>query len=524
MARNTPLLLAILDGWGVAPPGPGNAVALARTPNMDRWLAQGPATTLTAHNGAVGLPEGQMGNSEVGHLNIGAGRIVYQDFTRINLAVRQGDFFRNPALTGIMDLVREQDSSLHLMGLLSDGGVHSHIDHLLALVRMAAERGVEHLYLHCFMDGRDTPPSSGLGYMRTLTAALADIDRGRVATISGRYWAMDRDNRWERVERAWQAMVRGKGRTAVDPLVAVETAYAAGETDEFITPTVLVDDQKRPLARIRDRDGVIFFNFRADRARELCHALADKDFSAFPAPDRPRLARLVTMTEYEADFPFPVAFPPLSMDRILGAELAAHGIRQLRIAETEKYAHVTYFFNGGREAPFPGEERLLIDSPRDVATYDLKPEMSARAVTDTLLATLEKAEQENAPLEVIILNFANGDMVGHTGVLPAAIRACETVDDSLGRIREAIRARDGIMVITADHGNAEMMINPETGEPYTAHTLNPVPLLLVGEPAKKFSLRDGGALRDIAPTLLDLLGLPVPEEMDGKSLLNRLPG
>ena len=520
MADNTPLLLAILDGWGVAPPGPANAVTEAETPNMDRWRSLFPATTLVAHNGQVGLPEGQMGNSEVGHLNIGAGRIVYQDYTRINLAIREGDFFTNPALAGIMDRVRDQGSALHLLGLLSDGGVHSHIDHLAALLRMAARRNLTRVCLHCFMDGRDTPPSSGLEYMRRLTAMSREIGAGRVATISGRFWAMDRDKRWDRVEKAWQAMVNGQGRFAADPVRAVEEAYQRDETDEFITPTVLTDRDSEPVGRIREGDGVIFFNFRADRARELCHAFADPDFQGFPVPDRPRLLDLVTMTEYEAEFPFPVAFPPLRLTHILGGELAAHGLRQLRIAETEKYAHVTYFFNGGEEEPFPGEERILIDSPREVATYDLKPEMSAHQVTDALLAAVEKHEQAGEPLDVIILNFANGDMVGHTGVMAAAVRACETVDRCLGRIHEFMARRNGTMLITADHGNAEMMADPETGQPHTAHTLNPVPLILVSDRFRNARLDSGGALKDIAPTMLALLGLPVPAEMEGRNLLH----
>jgi 2,3-bisphosphoglycerate-independent phosphoglycerate mutase len=520
MAENTPLLLAILDGWGVAEPGPANAVALADTPNMDRWTREYPRTTLVAHNGMVGLPEGQMGNSEVGHLNIGAGRIVYQDYTRINLAIEKGELRTNPALTRVMEKVKSAGSTLHLLGLLSDGGVHSHIRHLFALLEMCVECGLEQVAVHCFMDGRDTPPSSGLGYMVQLLKEIRRIGCGRVATISGRYWAMDRDRRWDRVEKAWQAMVDGQGRMEQDPVAAIEHAYGQDETDEFIKPTVLVGDDGNPVASIGDNDGIIFYNFRADRARELCHAFGDADFAEFPVSHRPRLLELVTMTEYEAEFTFPVAFPPLSLTHILGEELSRHGLHQLRIAETEKYAHVTYFFNGGREEPFAGEERILIDSPRDVATYDQKPEMSAGAVTDALLAALAENDRAGTPFDVIILNFANGDMVGHTGILEAAIRACETVDMCLRRIEAAIRARGGTVLVTADHGNAEQMKDPDTGEPYTAHTLNPVPLILVADRFKGCRLEQGGALKDIAPTMLSLLGLPIPEEMaEGRSLL-----
>ncbi len=518
MKQQGPLLLAILDGWGVAPPGPANAVSVAATPNMDRWTTERPFTTLVAHDGMVGLPEGQMGNSEVGHLNIGAGRIVYQDYTRINLAIEDGTFRTNPVLTEILDRVGSAGRRIHLFGLLSDGGVHSHIRHLIALLEMAAERQVPAL-VHCFMDGRDTPPSSGITYMRQLTNELDRIGSGRVATVSGRYWAMDRDRRWERVAEAWQAIINGQGLTARDPVQAVQEAYERGETDEFIRPTVITDDQEAPVGAVEDGDGIIFFNFRADRARELCHALTDTEFTAFDVSGRPELAGLVTMTEYEADFGLPVAFPPLTLKRILGEEVSRHGLRQLRIAETEKYAHVTYFFNGGEEEPFPGEDRLLIDSPRDVATYDQKPEMSAPEVTDRLLAALQEAEADQAPYDLVILNFANGDMVGHTGILEAAVRACETVDRCLGRIWEYIRKKDGIMLVSADHGNAEQMVDPDTGEPYTAHTLNPVPLVLLTDRLQGCRFQEGGALKDIAPTILALLGLDQPKEMEGHNLL-----
>ena len=515
----TPIILAILDGWGIAPPAATNAVSVAQTPNMDRLSREFAMTTLVAHNGMVGLPEGQMGNSEVGHLNIGAGRIVYQDFTRINLAAKRGEFLANPALTGIMDAVQAAGSRLHLCGLLSDGGVHSHILHLIALLEMAKAKGVAEVCVHCFMDGRDTPPSSGIDYMTELTGAMDRIGLGRVATVSGRYWAMDRDKRWDRVKRAWDAMVADEGTSAVDPVAAVRDAYGRGETDEFIAPTVLADGQGRPVGRIADGDAVLFFNFRADRVRELCHAFGDVDFKGFDVANRPRLLQLATMTEYEADFTFPVAFPPVTLNRLLGEEVSRHGRRQLRIAETEKYAHVTYFFNGGNEVPFAGEDRLLINSPRDVATYDLKPEMSAVEVTDALLRALAEREAAGTPYDLVILNFANGDMVGHTGVMAAAVRACETVDRCVGRIETFVRERGGVLLITADHGNAEQMVDPETGGPHTAHTLNPVPFLLVAEGYRDATLRSGGALKDIAPTILTLMGLPIPKEMEGESLI-----
>ncbi|MBV5317365.1 MAG: 2,3-bisphosphoglycerate-independent phosphoglycerate mutase, partial [Desulfobulbaceae bacterium] len=434
MRTPVPIVLTILDGWGLGDPTPANAVFVADTPNMDRLSREFPATRLIAHNGMVGLPEGQMGNSEVGHLNIGAGRVVYQDFTRISRAVDLGELAVNPVLNSVIDEVCKAGTRLHLCGLLSDGGVHSHIRHLIALIELAAAKGVGEILIHCFMDGRDTPPSSGVGYMEILIAALARIGRGRVATVSGRYWAMDRDKRWDRVKRAWDAMVGGQGTMATEAVHAVQEAYSRGETDEFIAPTVLVDADGVAVGRIADGDAIIFFNFRADRVRELCHAFGDASFTSFDAGARPRLLHLATMTEYEADFTFPVAFPPVTLTRILGEEVSRHGRHQLRIAETEKYAHVTYFFNGGLEVPFAGEDRILINSPRDVATYDLKPQMSAVEVTDTLLQVLADQEAAGTPYDLVILNFANGDMVGHTGVMAAAVAACETVDRCVGRI------------------------------------------------------------------------------------------
>lgn len=517
--KNKTLLLAILDGWGYRESSPTNAVTVANTPNMDRWMAEYPFTTIVAHNGMVGLPEGQMGNSEVGHLNIGAGRVVYQDYTRINKAIADGEFKSNPALNSIMDQVKSAGSSLHLFGLVSDGGVHSHIKHLKALLEMTKEKKLERVFIHCFMDGRDTPPKSGAGYIRDLVEAITSIQSGKIATISGRYWAMDRDTRWDRVEKAWNALVAGQGNTESDPVTAVEDAYQRGETDEFITPTVLLENNE-PIGTVQDNDGIIFFNFRADRVREMCRAFTEKNFSGFDVSNRPAILDLVTFTEYEHDFNLPIAFPPVTMTNILGEVVSREGLRQLRIAETEKYAHVTYFFNGGEEEPFPDEDRILIDSPREVATYDQKPEMSAYEVTEKLLEVLKDAQEKNKPYDLVVLNFANGDMVGHTGIMEAAVKACEAVDICLGRIADFVLAQEGSILITADHGNAEIMTDPQTNEPYTAHSLNPVPLILVDNEHRQCTLESGGALKDLAPTILALLGLPIPGEMEGKNLLH----
>jgi 2,3-bisphosphoglycerate-independent phosphoglycerate mutase len=515
MRNTTPVLLIILDGWGYGEQTATNAVHVAKTPNMDRWMSNCPFTTLEAHNGAVGLPEGQMGNSEVGHLNIGAGRTVYQDFTRINRAIESREFFANPTLNKTIDRVLADKSALHLLGLVSDGGVHSHLDHLVALVEMAAAKGLDRVYIHAFMDGRDTPPQSGADYLRNLQQELDRIGVGRIATITGRYYAMDRDNRWQRVEKAWQALVEGKGlHVAPDPGQAVEDAYGRGETDEFIKPLVLTDSDGRPTAIIRDRDSILFFNFRADRARELSQAFIDPDFTGFPCPNRPALAEYVTFTRYDKHFDLPVVFPPQILTHILGEEISRRGLHQLRIAETEKYAHVTYFFNGGREEPFDRENRVLVPSPTDVATYDLKPEMSAYAVTDTLLEELRGNDYS-----LVVLNFANGDMVGHTGIMDAAVAACEAVDRCLERLVSEFTAHNGIVIITADHGNAEIMHNSETKGPFTAHSSNPVPFILIGDRYQNRKLRSGGALRDIAPTILAIMDLEPPAEMDGESLL-----
>jgi len=514
MKTPPPILLAILDGWGAGPLTESNAIFVANTPNMDRWQSSYPYTTLLAHNGAVGLPEGQMGNSEVGHLNIGAGRIVYQDFTRINHAIESGSFFDNDVLKNTFAKAVKKKSAVHLMGLISDGGVHSHTNHLLALLKMAADHGVTETYIHAFMDGRDTPPTSGLNYITQLQHELVWIGTGRLATISGRFYAMDRDKRWERVKVAWQAIVDGQGVLGRDPVQAVKDAYHRGETDEFIKPIVLLDESGRPVAKVEDNDVVLMFNFRADRVRELTHVFTDKNWDEFSINYRPALAEYVTFTQYDKHFTMPVVFPPASMDHILAQEISSHGLRQLRIAETEKYAHVTYFFNGGREEPYPLEDRVLIPSPKEVATYDQKPEMSAYLVTEELLRRLD-----SEPYSLIVLNFANGDMVGHSGIMEAAVKACEAVDKCLGKIVEKFTAKGGIVLITADHGNAETMCDPKSQCPMTAHSSNPVPFILVSEEYKAAKLRQGASLRDIAPTILTLQNLPIPDKMTGKSLI-----
>lgn len=505
-----PVLLAILDGWGVGEETTTNAVFMANTPNMDLWQATYPATTLMAHNGAVGLPEGQMGNSEVGHLNIGAGRVVHQDFSRINTAVATDAFSENQVLVEAIEGAKSKDSALHLMGLVSDGGVHSHLDHLIALVTMAAERGLERVFIHCFMDGRDTPPSSGKDYMQTLCTALDAIGTGKVATIGGRFYGMDRDTRWQRVEVAWQGMVVGDGvQCTAGPLQAVQDAYDRGETDEFIKPIILLEEQQ-PVGLISNDDVVVFFNFRADRAREMTRAFTEDGFSGFDVSSRPRLHQVVTMTRYDESFELPVAFPPNKLTRILGEEVSRAGLNQLRIAETEKYAHVTFFFNGGVDQPFANEDRLLIDSPKEVRTYDEKPAMSCVEVTRQLLAQLDEDRYD-----LIILNYANADMVGHTGILEAAVAACETVDHNLGLVVKRVLELEGTVLVTADHGNSDVMYDVVKKEPYTAHTLNPVPFMLMNSSMKEYSLQSGGALKDIAPTILSLLGLDIPKEMEG---------
>ncbi len=514
MDRPKPVILMILDGWGAASSGPGNAVSLARTPNLDRILVDYPHTTLQTCGPAVGLPEGVMGNSEVGHLNIGAGRIVYQDLLRIDRSIEDGSFFDNPALKAACEQVKNEQSALHLMGLVSDGGVHSQLTHLYALLELAKSCGIERVFIHAILDGRDTAPDAGAKYVNQLQTQIRRIGIGTIATICGRYYAMDRDTRWDRTQQAYRLYTQALGAaTAHDPVEAIETAYDRGETDEFVKPIALlstINDQ--PVARVENRDAIIFFNFRADRTRQLTRAFTENDFNGFERGPRLDLSNYTCMTSYDEDFHLPVAFPPIHMEGILGQIISSQGLRQLRIAETEKYAHVTYFFNGGEETPFDNEDRCLIPSPRDIATYDQKPEMSAIAVTEEVLTRIESDQYD-----LIVLNFANMDMVGHTGVLQAAIKACETVDYCVGRIIEAVLSKNGALLITADHGNAETMIT-DNGSIHTAHTTNPVHLVLVRHQHRKTSLSEG-VLGDISPTILDLMGIGLPNEMTGKSLL-----
>jgi len=508
--KTRPFLLMILDGWGIGPKTPANAVATARTPFLDRLAKDYPHTRLLCSGEAVGLPPGVMGNSEVGHLNIGAGRIVYQDLMRINRSIQDGSLEKNEALCRLMDLVKASGSALHLLGLVSDGGVHSHLDHLLALVKMARNRGLERVFIHAVLDGRDTPPDSGARYVQRIQD---NVGPGRIATICGRYFAMDRDRRWDRVQKAYQLYTQGIGIPETDPVAAVQNAYNRGETDEFVRPVVMTDASAKPLASMEDGDGAIFFNFRADRAREITQALTDSKFTGFVRSVFPSLCGFVCMTRYDEKFDLPVAFGPVHLDRVLGETISRLGLRQLRIAETEKYAHVTYFFNGGEEAKFPLEDRCLIPSPREVATYDLKPEMSAREVAEETVARIRSGQYD-----LIVLNFANMDMVGHTGVFEAAVRACETVDQCVAKVVSEMLYRNGAVLVTADHGNAEKMAD-ENGHPHTAHTLNPVPFILVDETRKSVSLRSEGILADIAPTLLEIMGIEIPGPMTGRGLI-----
>ncbi|RPH50172.1 MAG: 2,3-bisphosphoglycerate-independent phosphoglycerate mutase [Desulfobacteraceae bacterium] len=505
-------MLMILDGWGFSNKKEGNAVALARTPFLDRIKAEYPCTSLLCSGEAVGLPEGIMGNSEVGHMNIGAGRVVYQDLLRIDKAIRDKSFFENEALCRVMQEVKEKNGSLHFIGLLSDGGVHSQMSHLFALLDMAKEKGLQNVYIHEILDGRDTPPDSGVLYTQRLRDHIEKTGIGSIASVCGRYYVMDRDNRWERVEKAFWLFVNGEGIKEKDPVDAVRNAYKRGETDEFVKPVAITDSSGKPGGIIRNGDAVVFINFRSDRAREITHALTDTEFKYFTRKSCPKLTGYVCMTQYDEKFNLPVAFPPVHLKEILGEVISRKGLRQLRIAETEKYAHVTYFFNGGEEKPFPLEERCLIPSPRDIPTYDKKPEMSARLVTRELISRLKSSHYD-----LVVLNFANMDMVGHTGVLEAAINACETVDSCVGEIAEEVKKQGGVLLITADHGNAEMMID-ENGHVHTAHTLNPVLLVLVDDARKKAVLRKGN-LGDIAPTILDIMEIEKPASMTGVSLL-----
>lgn len=509
--RRLPVLLAILDGFGFGEDEAGNAVAAANTPVIDRLLATRPWTHIEAAGLAVGLPEGQMGNSEVGHLNIGAGRVVYQEIARISAAVADGTFFENPALVAAMESATESGGTVHLMGLVSDGGVHSHEEHLYALVKLAKQRRVTQLAVHAFLDGRDTPPESGAGYVERLEAVLSAEGLGTVATVMGRYWAMDRDRRWERVERAWRSLVLGEGVEADSAVDAILASYAAGKGDEFVEPAV-VEGPDGPVARVADGDTVIFFNFRPDRARELTRTFTDPEFDGFARPHVPDV-HFVCLTEYDPTIDAQVAFAKELPSCVLGDVLAEAGLRQLHIAETEKYAHVTFFLNGGAEEPKPLEERILIPSPK-VPTYDLAPEMSAYEVTDALV---EAIEADSA--DVFIVNYANCDMVGHTGVFEAAVRAVEAVDECVGRILEAVARRGGAALVTADHGNAERMIDSDGSTPFTAHTTGAVPFIAVADDV--VALRDGGKLADVAPSVLDLAGIAPPDEWTGASLLVR---
>jgi 2,3-bisphosphoglycerate-independent phosphoglycerate mutase len=498
--------LVILDGWGIAPDGPGNAVSQADTPVFDELWERYKHTQLRASGRAVGLPEGQMGNSEVGHLNLGAGAVVRQDLTRIDDAIADGSLAGNAALKDAFAAARES-GRLHLLGLVSKGGVHAGFEHLRALIELAAKEGVPDIVLHAFTDGRDTLPDSGAGYVEEAEGWVRDAG-GRIATVGGRYYAMDRDRRWDRTKLAYDAMVHGQGAVpdAANGVEAVRAAYERGETDEFVKPTVVGDE-----GRIRDGDAVLFFNFRPDRARQMTRALGEPDFSEFDRGDAPRVA-FTSLTEYQEDWHYPVAFPPDRPQVTLASYLAEKGIDQLHVAETEKYAHVTYFFNGGEEHPYKGEERALVDSPRDVPTYDHKPEMSARAAADAFTSHWRDGDYGFG-----IINFANPDMVGHTGVIPAAVRAIETVDGCLGDVVRAVHEKGGAVIVTADHGNADNMLEPD-GSPNTAHSLNPVPLIVTADVA---GLRDGGILADVTPTVLDLLGAGQPEAMSGESLLER---
>lgn len=510
--RIRPVVLIIRDGWGSESRERGNAVHAASTPVHDALFAEYPWVLIGAAGESVGLPPGQMGNSEVGHLNMGAGRIVYQALTRISKAIDDGTFFENEVLLSAVRHARENGSALHLVGLVSDGGVHSQDTHIYGLLELAARERLKDVYVHCLMDGRDTSPTGGAGYIRALEARAAEIGVGKVASVCGRYWAMDRDNRWERVERAYRAFTAGEGRRAIDAAAWLDECYANDETDEFIEPTVITDDDGAPVRLITGEDSVIFFNFRGDRARQITRAFVDEDFKHFKRPDR-LFPYYVCMAEYDATIPAPVAFSPLALKNILPQVAADRGLRQLRIAETEKYAHVTFFFSGGVEEPFEGEERCLVPSPR-VATYDLKPRMSACEVTGELEKRLA-----SGGCDLVILNYANCDMVGHTGIFDATVKAVETVDECVGRVVEAAKAAGAVAIVTADHGNAEKMIDFESGQVFTAHSTNPVHFILVDDTRKDAHLRDNGILADVAPTILEIMGIDQPEEMTGMSLL-----
>ena len=507
-----PVVLMILDGYGLNENPEANAIAMANTPVMDRLMAEYPFKKGYASGMSVGLPDGQMGNSEVGHMNMGAGRIVYQELTRITKDIQDGTFFENPEMMMAINNCKIRNSDLHIFGLLSDGGVHSHNTHLYALLEMAKRNGLDRVYVDCFLDGRDTPPRSGIDFLAQLEEKMKEIGVGKISMISGRYYAMDRDNNYDRVQIAYDAMTKGEGLKAASSAEAIQASYDRDESDEFVKPTVIMDGDK-PVSLIKDNDSVVFFNFRPDRAREITHCFCDNDFTFFDRGPRKKVF-FVCFKDYDPEIPNKeIAFKKVDVTNTFGEWLAAQGMKQARIAETEKYAHVTFFFNGGVEEPNEGEDRILVRSPKDVPTYDLKPEMSAYGVLDKLLAAIESDQYD-----VIVINFANPDMVGHTGVLPAAVKAVEVVDDCVGKAVDAIVKKDGVLFICADHGNCEQMINYETGAPHTAHTTNPVPFILVNYD-KDYTLAEGGVLADIVPTLIQVMGKEQPKEMTGKSLL-----
>ena len=507
-----PVVLVIMDGFGLREETEGNAVAMAKKPHLDKLMAECPFVKGYASGLSVGLPDGQMGNSEVGHLNMGAGRIVYQELTRITKSIEDGDFFEIPELQAAVANCKEKDSALHLMGLVSDGGVHSHITHIYGLLELARRSGLKKVYVHCFMDGRDTPPDSGLSYIKALEQKMQELGCGEIATISGRYYAMDRDKNWDRTEKAYDALTQGTGRKAPSAEAAMEATYQEKVYDEFIVP-VVIEKEGHPTACIQEGDSVVFFNFRPDRARQMTRAFCDDSFSGFERKVRPHVLFTCFVDYDETIGNKQVAFHKEEIHNTLGEYLAANGKTQCRVAETEKYAHVTFFFNGGVETPNEGEDRILVPSPKEVPTYDLKPEMSAPMVCEKLCGAIESGKYD-----VVICNFANPDMVGHTGVIPAAVKAVETVDTCIGKVCESIDKTSGVLFICADHGNCDMMIDPETGEPFTAHTTSPVPFILYNA-GPGIGLRENGVLADIAPTLLELMGLPQPKEMTGKSLL-----
>jgi len=509
-----PVMLLILDGWGIskAEAEEGNAIGAAYKPFYNHLIKKYPHSILQSSGEAVGLPCGQMGNSEVGHLNIGAGRVVYQELTRINRAIRLGEFAENSVLNEAMDKALQKNTALHLMGLLSDGGVHSHIDHLFALMDLAKAKGVKKLYIHAILDGRDVPPANAAEYLESLEKKIEEIGLGQIATVAGRYYTMDRDQRWERVEKGYQAMVAGEGIKDCHAMEVLEKAYEMKVTDEFVEPTVLVDEHGEPVGKIEPDDVVIMYNFRADRARQISYAFTEDDFQGFERPGGFPQVHYVCLTQYDIQIKAPVAFPPQNLANTLGEAVSQAGLKQLRIAETEKYAHVTFFFNGGVEEPYLGEDRVLVPSPQ-VATYDLQPEMSAFTVTERVVKNLQEKNYD-----LVVLNYANSDMVGHTGRLGACIKAIESVDNCLRRVVETVLKQKGVVLVTSDHGNAECMADAQTQKPLTAHTSNPVPCILVGNDVTQMSLRDG-SLQDIAPTLLELMGLKKPAEMTGESLI-----